>query len=333
MKELTLSHLYALYDYKCKSNLDDGPLKYCQIVENDLCIECDNSHYLGLDNKCSHSNYCSESEKGKCLVCKDNYFLGLDNFCLDVEKCIYSKSNKCIECEDGYYYNPFFKKCFEATEKLLNCKMGCQYNPNKCCECKNDYYLFENDHLCYDNSKEEPFIKCAIVDYNKEYCKKCIDGYFLRIQDDKCSKIENCKIIENENTCLECDNYYCLDVKNQICLHNDFLDENNDKIHISCNKTNVEGTACAECINGYELNDEGLCVDIDICKEKINGKCIKCKDTISPNGYHYCANEIFGCLETPIYDCLRCNDLTDLYECTEYKKGYYISSLLSEIFE
>ena len=320
-----------LKDYKCKSNLEDGPFKFCQIVENGLCIKCDNNHYIGEDYKCSDTLYCSESENGKCLVCKDNYFLGLDNFCTDVENCIYSESNRCKECDIWYYYDPYFKKCFEMSEEFLNCKVACEYNSNSCCECKDDYYIVEYSPFCYDNSKEGPFFKCAIVDYKKEYCKKCIEGYFLGIDDDKCSKIENCKKSENGNKCLECDTYYCLDAKNQVCLQNDFLSENNDKIHISCNRTNEEGTACAECINGYELNDEGLCVDIDICEEKIDGKCNKCKDIISPNGNNYCANEIFGCLETPIYDCLRCDNLTDLYECTEYKKRNYISSFLFEI--
>ena len=312
-----------LKDFKCKPNEEDGPFKYCRTVENDLCRSCDYNYYLGEDFKCSESLYCSESENGQCLFCQKNFNLGLDNICTNVEKCIYSHSNSCNECIDGYYYDKLAKKCLEMKEGLLNCKFTCDYNSNTCCECKNDFYLFENDSLCYDNSEEEPFIKCAIVDSNKEYCKNCIDGYFLGTEDNKCSKDENCKISLNEKTCLECDTYYCLDVKNQICFDNDFLSEFNDKIHISCNRTNEEGTACAECINGYELNEEGLCVDIDICEEKKGGKCNKCKNIISPNGYHYCANEIFGCLETAVENCLRCDNLNNLYQCTQCEEGYY----------
>ena len=152
---------------------------------------------------------------------------------------------------------------------------------------------------------------------------QCIDGYFLGTDDYKCTKVENCRIVENENKCAECDEYYCLDVKKQICVDNDFLDEKNDEIHISCNKTNEEGTACEQCIDGYKLNEEGYCVDIDVCEEKENGKCKKCKDIIKENGYEYCANEIFGCLESVSKNCLRCNNLTDLYQCTECKEGYH----------
>ena len=211
------------------------------------------------------------------------------------------------------------------TDQFLNCKYSCAHNSNICCECKNDFYLSEYDHLCYDNTKEEQFIKCANVDFYKERCIKCVEGYFLGIEDNKCSKVENCKITENENRCLLCEDYYCLDVKNQICVDNDILNEKNDKIHISCNRTNEEGTACAECKNGYEVNNEGICIDIDICEEKKDGKCNKCKDIISPNGYFYCANEIFGCLEITRPNCLRCDNLEDLYECTECEEGYYIS--------
>ena len=209
-------------------------------------------------------------------------------------------------------------------DQFLGCKSSCISDSNKCCECKKDFYLFENDSLCYDNTKEGPFTKCALVDYKKEHCMQCIDGYFLGTDDYKCTKVENCRIVENENKCAECDEYYCLDVKKQICVDNDFLSEENDKIHISCNKTNEEGTACAQCIDGYKLNEEGYCVDIDVCEEKENGKCKKCKDIIKENGYEYCANEIFGCLESVSNNCLRCNNLTDLYQCTECKEGYHL---------
>ena len=312
-----------LTDYKCKSNLEDGPYKHCGSVDkNGLCKSCDFSYYLGEDYRCSDSYHCSESENGKCLSCSKNYYLGLDNQCIDVEKCIYSQFRICVECEDGYYYNSFNKTCTKMTEQFLNCKHTCNYDSNKCCECKNDYYLLENNSLCYDNTKEEPFIKCAIVDYYKESCKKCIEGYYLGSEDNKCSKVEYCRITENENKCLECDDYFCLDIKNQRCVYNDYLSEDNEKFHISCNKTNEEGTACAQCINGYELNEEGICVDIDICEEKENGKCKKCKDIINSNNFEYCANEIFGCLETWVRNCLRCDDLSNLYECTECEEGY-----------
>ena len=305
--------------------MKDGPYKYCKTVQNDECIKCDYNHFLGEDSKCSDSYFCEESENGKCLSCQNNYYLGLDNKCSNVEKCIYSEYFSCIECEDGYYYNSYNNSCIKMENQFLNCKSSYGYTDkdnDKCFECKNGFYLFQNDSLCYDNTNDERFIKCAEVDSLRENCIQCQRGYYLGLEDNKCSKVEFCKITKNENECLECDTFYCLDVKNQICVDNDYLNDLNEKIHINCNRTNVEGTACEKCINGYELNEEGYCVDIDICEEKKEGKCLKCKDLISPNGYGYCANQIFGCIEIGTDNCLRCDNLELLYECTECKEGY-----------
>ena len=163
-------------------------------------------------------------------------------------------------------------------DQFLNCKFSCDYyDKDKCCECKDNYYLYQNDSLCYDNTKEDPFIKCAFVDYDGKKCKFCVEGYHLGTDDDKCCRVENCKITVNKNICLECDTFYCLDVKKQKCVYNDILDDINDKIYISCIRTNEEGTKCEKCIDGYQVNEEGYCVDIDYCDNKKDGKCLKCK--------------------------------------------------------
>ena len=105
-------------------------------------------------------------------------------------------------------------------------------------------------------------------------------------------------------------------------MDNDYLEDINNKFFISCNRTNEEGTACEKCINGYKLNEDDYCIDVDICEIEKDGKCLKCRDIISGNNYHYCANEIFGCLESAQDNCLRCDNLEDLYECTECIEGY-----------
>ena len=308
-------------NYKCLSKLEDGPYKYCKKVSNNECLQCELNYYLGEDSKCSNSQYCSESEDGKCIECPEKYYLGLDNICTNVKNCIYSRFGSCIECKEGYYYNKFNKTCIKMNDNFLNCKSSCD-DGNKCCECKDNFYLFENNSLCYDNTKEESFIKCAYVDNSREKCTKCIEGYYLGSSDNKCSTIENCKIVENENKCFECDQFYCLDVKKQKCIDNDYLDDIDNKKYISCQRTNEEGTACDQCLYGYIQNEEGYCIDIDICEEKKKGICSKCKNIISTNGYKYCANEIFGCLESPHENCLRCDNLENLYECTECQKGF-----------
>ena len=150
-------------DYQCKSNLEDGPFKYCNEVKNNICIRCDKNYFLGEDLKCSSTQYCAESENGICLTCKNGYYLGLDKKCIDVEKCIYSSYGTCMECEDGYYYNRLNKTCSEMKDQFLNCKISCSQD-DKCCECKENFYLDKNDSLCYDNNIEGPFLKCSYVD-------------------------------------------------------------------------------------------------------------------------------------------------------------------------
>ena len=165
--------------------------------------------------------------------------------CSITEHCIYSGKSfyGCDECEENYCYNIFSKVCFIIEEeKYENCKMS--YG-NRCSLCQDNYYLNDTNSICYDNTDEnDKFFKCEKSDYYGINCFKCIEGYYLGSEDRKCSKINNCKISENENKCLECSKYFCLDVKKQKCKENDFLYEENDKIYINCNKTNEEGTKC-----------------------------------------------------------------------------------------
>ena len=74
--------------------------------------------------------------------------------------------NSCIEYQDGYYYNKEVKKCLEMTEWFLNCKYSCAENSSICYECKKDFYLFENDHLCYNNSEEKQCPKQIFIKKN-----------------------------------------------------------------------------------------------------------------------------------------------------------------------
>jgi hypothetical protein len=69
-----------------------------------------------------------------------------------------------------------------------------------------------------------------------------VNGYDLGELDNKCSKIKGCALSENENKCLECDNfYYCLDKKTGKCEINDEIIDENKKFYFKCNKTNDEG--------------------------------------------------------------------------------------------
>ena len=86
--------------------------------------------------------------------------------------------------------------------------------------------------------------------------------------------------------------------------------------------TNEEGTRCEICINGFSLNENGLCVDKTICEEKNeNGKCIKCNND---NG-NYCLNKDFECVDSFYGHCLECNNNLDFDECTKCDEGYKVN--------
>ena len=319
-------------DYKCKSNLEDNNYKYCSKVVNDECTVCDGGYYLTNDNKCVSTKNCDEAENGECILCSKEYYLGLDGYCSIYEHCIYTGYNgRCIECEDGYYFSGKFSYCleYEINDTFYGCKYS-NYFEEYCLECKNNFYFNYNISLCLDNSQEGPLYKCAYSDDYGEICDVCIDGYFLGIEDNKCSLIENCKISENENKCLECDDYYCLDKHSQQCIGNDYLEDENILIYYACKETNEDGTACEKCIEGYEVNEKGYCVDVDNCVERIDGKCLKCReDRIEDStgfGIYLCANDVFGCAETTYPNCLKCNNLQKIYYCTECVEGYTLGS-------
>ena len=67
---------------------------------------------------------------------------------------------------------------------------------------------------------------------------------------------------------------------------------------------------------------------------KKDGECIRCIEEKSEFGNTYCENKILGCVPNYYVGCLRCNDILDIYYCTECKEGYrktYIGGGCEEI--
>ena len=85
-------------------------------------------------------------------------------------------------------------------------------------------------------------------------------------------------------------------------------------------RTNKDGTACEECLEEYELNEEGYYVDFENCEENKDNICIKCKEVNSWIGF--CANNIFGCVKSTTKNCLRCDNILDFTNCTECNVGF-----------
>ena len=320
-------------DGKCKSNKNDDEYKYCKIVD-EICIECVNGYYLGEDSKCTNTKGCIESENGICNSCLNNYYYGLDKKCSLVEHCIYSlNENECLECEDNYCYNQRTKSCFLGENQFKNCKSA-NYLSTKCYSCKSDFYLNQTDNLCYSNKEKGDFYKCEITNYNSKNCFRCIKGYYLGYKYNKCSIINGCEYSEDEERCIECNEYYCLDMKIGKCEYNDDISNEEKKFYYRCNKTNDDGNACEICLDGFSLNENGLCIDKINCKEEKDGICLKCPSNDEDRPFHYhCLNNIFGCVETILENCLECNDILDFEKCTKCVDGYELNILNNQCYK
>ena len=309
----------------CKSYDENEEFKYCRKADNGICYECIAAYVLGEDNKCSKSKNCIEIENGICVQCIEGYHLGLDNICTNVEYCIYSSPffDKCIECEDNYYFDNSIGMCIIAEEKFKNCKNG-----NKdlyCQECKNNFYLDQNENLCYSNKLKGKFYKCALSDRNGEYCIKCEKDYFLSYNNNLCINTDGCNIAQDENVCLECNEYHCLDIKTGKCEINQFIEKEEQKIFFRCNRTNEEGNACEECKDDYMSINDGICVDDLHCSKKDeDGSCLECQNDENGN---FCLNPIYKCVETYNKNCLECSDIFNLDKCSKCIDGYEINEI------
>jgi len=306
---------------KCVSDEKQKEYKFCKIA-SDRCEQCEVGYHFGEDRKCVKSRNCAESENGVCATCSDGYYLGLDKKCTNKEHCIYSNSNGyCLECEDGYVWDNLHQICNVTEGKLKNCRITVE--GEYCGSCKKNFYLNMTDSLCYDSTQKVEFYKCSRTS-SSGTCFQCEDGYYFGYEDLKCSKIENCAMSQDENTCLKCRQYYCLDVKLGKCIDNKKILKEENKKYFKCKKTNKEGTACEECEEGLELNEEGLCLNKKDCIEMKDNNCLKCQDK-KYSWRSSCLNNIFGCIYTNTKNCLRCDNILDFKSCTECQEGFKLN--------
>ena len=308
-------------DGKCKSNLENNEFKYCKSAR-ESCNNCIYNYYLGEDLKCSNTRGCSESNNGICNTCSDDYYLGLDNKCSLIKNCIYSTDEyMCNECKDGYYYNQRNKTCLKENDEFKNCKIVYTEDLN-CSLCKDNYYLNKSDNLCYSNEDFDYFYKCSITDITGTKCEGCIDNYHYGYKYHICSQFEGCEKLKDENTCSECEEFYCLNINNGSCIDNFYIIDEEEPFYFGCLQTNEEGNACEICNNNLTLNEDGLCIDEIHCEKEVDGVCQKCI-TFDEDYYYHCLNSLFGCIESLDEHCLECNYNLD-FLCTKCDDGFQL---------
>ena len=319
-----INYYLDLQDNQCKNNTIDEKYKYCKIVDNGKCIDCEVGYFLSDDDKCTITPNCSISNNSLCTKCQEDFYLGLDHRCSSIEKCIYSYQGICNECQDGYYLNVNEDKCIESKDNFTNCKKNDYYSPEKCELCKNNFYISYKDYLCYNNTEQGPFYKCQIGNFLGDKCINCVDGYYIGKKDSNCSKIKGCLQSLDENTCSECDDYYCLDNKGN-CSDNHYVIDENKKYYYRCKVLNEDGTKCKICENNLNITNEGICYDNEHCESYQYEKCVKCQKDNLYGYYGYCLNDIFGCIDTFLEHCIKCNDIKNIDTCTQCEEGYEIN--------
>ena len=308
---------------KCFSNQDNFDYKFCKQVNEGICTLCEKYYFLDRNHKCTFTENCENSQNSKCIKCINGFYLGIDNKCTDVDKCIYSSSGECKECLDGFYYDKINKKCRKwKNDFLKNCKSNSLFDEKICEACKDNFYLNRYKNLCLPNTEKNEFYKCQISNDNGNACAFCVNNYFIGRIDKKCSLIQGCLKSKDEGCCLECDKDFCLD-NNGYCIDNYEIQEEDKKFVYRCSELNKDGDRCSKCEKSdLEINNKGLCYDKIHCEKFEKGNCIKCQKE-NPDGYYsYCLNKEFGCIDSFHKNCLRCDDVVNLDECTQCDIGY-----------
>ena len=226
----------------------------------------------------------------------------------------------------NYFFNRANMTCILDEGIFKNCKFT-NYLGDRCDECKNDFYLNKTDCLCYNNlDKNGNFYKCLKTDNLGEFWDRYIEGYYLGSKDKKCNKNYGCILSEDEIWCSECNEYYCLNKKIGKYEDNEEIPKEDKIFYYKLNITNKEGTRCKICVNGFSLDNDGICRDTLCIEKNEDGTCKKCQKFESDKiDSVICLNNMLGCVEIYQNDkCLECNNILDFYNCTKCEEGYEI---------
>ncbi|EDR25983.1 hypothetical protein EDI_168200, partial [Entamoeba dispar SAW760] len=250
-----------------------------------------------------------KQEIQECIEFEKGYYLNSNKECqLLPDNCIVGYKTYCYQCKEGYIKEngeckEIDNKCNKSERNYcLKCSNGykiqnnqcigdkedqCYYEGNKCVSCSNKYTL--NNGKCSNKEKNQNGKNEEIYCENGKYINnnKCI----------KCSKSEICQTNDIEIKCKYeeyLDNNKCI---NKTCEENMIKDQNgkcNNNISYCLNKSYVNGK-CVECLNTYSPNLKGECINtkIEYCEEQNGYGCKRCKE-----GYYL----------TKDMKCLKCDD-------------------------
>ena len=245
----------------------------CTIHLNEVCNECEVTHYLTADKKCKlnrcsckngiGTSPCPSHNFESCFDCNENYLRipTLDgNFKCSIEPSLCKVNQMVI---DG-----------DCVDNICSCPNGVPLVPcllpnlNECSSCNNGYTISTDKKSCIPNicDCENGFGAtdgdCFNPADNK--CSSCQIGYHLEnykcvpneciCQGGTVSKTKVCTIQGSQN-CGECDEYHKSDpINNDYCIKKVCICEFGEP-DINCNEDGEEN--CSSCFPDYFLTNDG----------------------------------------------------------------------------
>ena len=266
---------------QCLENYHLGLDNICTSIENciytspffDKCIECEESYYFdNLIGMCivaeeKFKNCKNGNKELYCLECKDDFYLDqIENLCYSNKlkgkfyKCALTDKNGeyCVKCVKNYFLSYINNLCVTTD--------GCNIalDDNTCLECNEYHFLDVKAGKCEINEfiekeNQKIYYRCNKTNEEGTACEICKDEFLVN-KDGLCFDDEHCLEKNNEGTCKKCLNN---DEKGNYCLNNIFgCVEINDSNCLECNDI-INLDKCSKCIEGYEIDDEGNCIEIE----------------------------------------------------------------------
>jgi len=335
------------------AGLEEKSKLHCKSFTNaecNVCKECEGG-YINVNGACQAPipncmEYGVSGGDVVCTSCKSSYLLSSTGKCIKlgtISHCAnYVNETLCSKCEDNYivqfYPDNYLKSIVQnnlyaeysthvessvcvPNENIEHCNNSSKIEPTLCNGCDEGYGLDYERFKCQSGEVEH----CLEYTYF-DYCKKCEDGYYLKLG--KCYECTE-ESLDISFSCNLCNPQYLPISKDPLgkcydthCLNNR---EDIEVIENVCNP-NSKVKYCLQCESGYILNSNKL---TDCIKEENNPvkgcvkynkdgddkECIFCttgyylkhKETVGSDGKH------FECAKCPD-NCLHCTELKCLKE-------------------
>ena len=261
------------------------------------CYKCDD--YKQGNPGCDESYGCKyylANDELDCNKCKDGYFEATQGQCLlcsslrpNCDKCHYKSINETLECDNCvnsiYTLNEESKCELNECEEYPEISPGCiickdkleEYKSNnKCQRCKYGYFKTKDEKCIYCSSEKNGGHACSECQYEKDnngadtdniICKGCYPSYsyfgdiFEEYYYYEEEYYSNQIVLSSKGKCYDCQAMF-----GDLCI----------KCDLTRNDNGQESLKCINCVDGYYLSSEGICLSFDNLLSKIPN----CRSTI-----------------------------------------------------